>query len=86
MGIFLFSHAREHFWVTFLFLMVLCIFLTLLDLHCYRGFSLVWGSRVSSVVVVGGRLSAVVSLLAEHSSRAHGLQWLWLPGSGAQPQ
>ena len=42
------------------------IFLAVLGLHRYGGFSLVLGSGGYSVVAVGGRLNAVVSLVAEH--------------------
>ena len=38
----------------------------MLGLHRYGGFSLVLGSGGYSVVAVGGRLNAVVSLVAEH--------------------
>ena len=53
--------------MAFLFLMYnfLYLFLAVLDLHCYAGFSLVSVSRGYSLVECG-LLSVVSSLVAEH--------------------
>ena len=54
----------------------------MLGLPCFLGFSLVVASGGYSLVVVHGLLMAVVSLVAEHGSRACGLQQLQHMGSG----
>ena len=53
----------------------------MLGLPCFLGFSLVVASGGYSLVVVHGLLRAVVSLVAEHGSRACGLQQLQHMGS-----
>ena len=52
-------------------------FLAVLGLHCSVGFLWLWCM---------GFLLQWLLLLRSMGSRAHGLQWLWLPGSGAQAQ
>ena len=54
----------------------ICLFLALLDLHCYMGFSLVVASRGRSPVEVRGLLVVVVSLVAEYGLSARRLQQL----------
>ena len=49
-----------------LLLLVIALFLAVLGLCCYAGFSLVEASRGYSVVGVHGLLTAVASLIAEH--------------------
>ena len=44
----------------------ICLFLALLDLHCYMGFSLVVASRGHSPAEVRGLLVVVASLVAEY--------------------
>ena len=55
-----------------------CLFLTVLGLHCCAGFSLVSASRGSSPVSVHWLLIAVASLVVEHGlwrgPSAHGVQ------------
>ena len=46
--------------------------------------SIVAASRGYSLVVMCKLLIVVVSLVVEHRVQASRLQWLWLPGSGAQ--
>ena len=53
-------------------------FLAVLGLPCCMGFSL--------VAVCGGYSSRWLLWLRSTVSGVHGLQWLWLPGSGAQAQ
>ena len=48
------------------FLNLIYLFLSVLDLHCYMGFSLVMESGGYSLVAVHVLLIAVASLVAEH--------------------
>ena len=69
------------------------LFLAVLDLHCYAGFSLVVGSRGYFSVAVLSLLIVVASLVAERGLsgtqasvvRARGPLG-WFPGSRAQAQ
>ena len=45
---------------------IICLFLAVLGLHCYAGFSLVAATRSYSLVAVCGFLIAGASLVAEH--------------------
>ena len=72
--------------ILFFFLSFYFIFLALLGLHCCVGFSLVAVIIGSSLVPVRELLIAGASLVAGTGFRVCGLQQLWLPGSGAQPQ
>ena len=49
------------------FKLIICLFLAVLGLHCYVGFSLVAVSGGYTPVAVYGLLIVVASLLAEHS-------------------
>ena len=55
------------------------LFLTVLDLRCYMGFSLVAASGGYSLVGVRRHLISLASLV-EHGLWAHRLQWLWHVG------
>ena len=44
----------------------MCLFLAVLGLHCYEGFSLAVASRGYCLVRVCGLLTAVASLVAKH--------------------
>ena len=50
------------------------LFLAVLGLHCYMGFSLVASGGGYSLAVVASLLTAVASLDAEHRLEAGGLQ------------
>ena len=76
----------------FNFYLFIHLFLTVLGLRCYVGFSLVAASGGCSLAAVRGSLAAVASLV-EHRLQVHRLQYLWhvaelpcsmwnLPGTG----
>lgn len=56
------------------FFILFYLFVALLGLCCFMGFSLVAVSRGYSLAVVQGFLIAVASLLRSTGSRAHGLR------------
>ena len=67
--IFILDHVTIVKWLTIIFLkiiLLICLFLAVLGLHCYTGFSLVVASGGYSLDALEGHLLAVASLAVEH--------------------
>ena len=69
--IFILDHVTIVKWLTIIniflkIILLICLFLAVLGLHCYTGFSLVVASGVYSLVALEGHLLAVASLAVEH--------------------
>ena len=75
-----------HATVSFFKIMFVCLFLAVLGLRCFEGFSLVPASRGYSLLVVHGLLIRVASLVAEHELLRVWAQELWFPGFRTQAQ
>ena len=73
--------CKDSFFKQFIYL-----FLAMLDLCCYVGFSLLAVSGGYSLFAACGLLIAVASLVVSRGSRVCKLQWLWFLGSRAQAQ
>ena len=74
------NSCNKEVYLTFKILFIY-LFLAVLGLCCWVGFSLAVASGACSLIAVYGLLTEVASLTVEHGSRACGFQWLWHLGS-----